>query len=64
MKYSIHRNLHTDFNVYEENKLDERSYFIPFSSEEALESTDYKNERYGSDRVTVLIGAGEFSYFK
>ena len=56
MKYSIHRNLHTDFNVYEENKLDERSYFIPFSSEEALDSTDYKNVRYGADRVTVLSG--------
>lgn len=64
MKYSIHRNLHTDFNVYEENKLDERSYFIPFSSEEALDSTDYKNERYGSDRVTVLSGEWDFAYFK
>ena len=36
MEYKIHRNLHTDFRVFEENKLTERSYFIPFSSVAAL----------------------------
>ena len=44
MKYSIHRNLHTDFSIYEENKLDARSYFIPFSSVKKLtkKNKDYK----------------------
>lgn len=56
MKYEIHRNLHTDFNVFEDSKLEERSHFIPFSCEKAFENTDYKNERYNSDRVTVLSG--------
>ena len=53
MNYKIKRNLHTDFKVIEENKLPPRAYFIPFSGEAELESTDYKNERYKSDRITV-----------
>lgn len=64
MKYKIHRNLHTDFSIFEENKLDARSYFVPFSSVEALEKTDYKNERYKSDRVTMLSGEWDFAYFE
>lgn len=64
MKYKIHRNLHTDFNIFEDRKLEERSYFIPFSNEKALKNTDYKNERYNSDRVTVLSGEWDFSYYE
>lgn len=64
MKYSIHRNLHTDFSIYEENKLEARSYFIPFSSVKKLAETDYKNERYNSDRVTMLSGEWDFAYYE
>ncbi len=64
MKYSVHRNLHTDFSIYEENKLEERSYFIPFSSVKKLAKTDYKNERYESDRVTMLSGEWDFAYYE
>lgn len=64
MKYQIHRNLHTNFNIFEENKLAERAYFIPFSNEKSFDSTDYKNERYNSDRVTVLSGEWDFAYYK
>lgn len=64
MHYSIHRNLHTDFNIFEENKLKARSYFIPFSSAEKLRESDYKNERYRSDRVTMLSGTWDFAYFE
>ena len=60
MIYKIKRNLHTDFSVFEENKLEARSYFIPFSSEAALESSDYKNERYKSDRIVMLSGEWDF----
>lgn len=63
MIYNIKRNLHTDFSVFEENKLEARSYFIPFSSEEALESSDYKNERYKSDRIIMLSGEWDFAYY-
>ena len=64
MKYNIKRNLHTDFNVFEENKLPARSYFIPFSSEKALDETDYKTERYNSDRVVLLSGEWDFKYYE
>ena len=64
MKYSIHRNLHTDFSIYEENKLDARSYFIPFSSAKKLVKTDYKNERYKSDRIMMLSGEWDFAYYE
>ena len=64
MHYSVHRNLHTDFSVFEENKLKARSYFIPHSSVESLLESDYKNERYRSDRVVMLSGTWEFAYFE
>lgn len=54
MKYNINHSLHSDFSVFEQNKLPARSYFIPFSDEKALEKTDYKNERYNSDRIIWL----------
>lgn len=64
MKYKIHRKLHTDFNIFEDKKLKGRSYFIPFSSKKAFENTNYKNERYNSDRVTVLSGEWDFAYYE
>ena len=60
---NVKRNLHNDFNVFEENKKKERSYFIPFSSTTALENSDYKNERYVSGRVQMLSGEWEFVYY-
>lgn len=63
MKYTINRSIHTDFSVFEENKLAARSYFIPFSSTEKMKKSDYKNERFVSDRVQVLSGQWDFAYF-
>ena len=63
MDYKIKRNLHTDFSIFEENKLPGRSYFIPFSNETELNGSNYKNERYKSDRVVMLSGEWDFSYF-
>lgn len=64
MNYKIQKKQHKEFNIYEENKLEERSYFIPFSTVEKLEKTDYKNERYNSDRVTMLSGEWDFAYYE
>ena len=60
MQYSVHRKLHTDFSVFEENKLPARSYFIPFSTAEKVHASDYKTERYTSDRVLLLSGEWDF----
>ncbi|MGN0532323.1 MAG: glycoside hydrolase family 2 TIM barrel-domain containing protein [Eubacterium sp.] len=64
MKYNINKTIHTNFNVFEENKLPARSYFIPFSNEKAMAGTDYKNERYNSDRVVMLSGDWDFKYYE
>ncbi len=63
MIYSISRKLHTDFNIFEKNKLPARSWFIPFSCDDTLAESDYKNERYVSDRVLMLSGEWDFKYF-
>ena len=63
MKYSVNRAIHSDFNVIDENKLPARAYFIPFSNNDALSKTDYKNERYNSDRVVMLSGDWDFKYY-
>lgn len=63
MQYNIKRNLHSDFSVIEQNKITARAYFIPFSSVKAMKDTDFKNERYKSDRVTVLSGEWDFAYY-
>ena len=63
MIYTISRNLHTDFSLYKQNRLGSRSWFIPFSCKEALEKSDYKNERYVSDRIQMLSGEWDFAYF-
>ena len=63
MIYKINRDLHTDFSVFEQNKLPERSYFIPFSGNKALRQSEYKSERYVSDRIQLLSGEWDFAYF-
>ncbi len=63
MVYTINKKIHADFNYFEENKLPARSYFIPFSNKENLLSSDYKNERYLSDRILMLSGDWDFKYF-
>lgn len=64
MKYLLNKKIHNDFNFFEDNKLGERSYFIPFSSKAKIADTDYKNERYKSDRITMLSGEWDFAYYK
>lgn len=64
MEYRIHRCLHGEFEVFEKNKLPARSYFIPFSDRDSMQNTDFKNERYKSDRVVMLSGEWDFAYYK
>lgn len=63
MVYTINKKIHANFNVFEENKLPARSYFIPFSNNEKLLGSDYKNERYVSDRILMLSGEWDFRYY-
>jgi beta-galactosidase len=64
MKYQIKKLLINDFDVYEDNKLAPRSYFIPYSDKNLLLEKTVLNERFGSDMVTVLSGEWDFRYYK
>ena len=64
MKYQIKKLLINNFDVYEENKLPGRSYFIPYSDKETLSSKTALDERFGSDMVNVISGEWDFKYYK
>ena len=64
MLYTFRHDKYSDFNVFEENRLSPRSYFIPFETREQCDKTDYLTERYASPLVTVLSGEWDFLYFK
>lgn len=63
MKYQIKKLYINDFNVFEENKLTARSYFIPYGKKEKLLEQNVLTERYNSDIVTVLSGTWKFKYY-
>lgn len=64
MKYNIKKLLINNFDVYEENKLPGRSYFIPYTDKKILSEKTALDERYNSDLVTVLSGEWNFKYYK
>lgn len=63
MQYQINREHYKTFPLFEENKRAGRAYFIPYSSREALANTSALEERYQSDRVTILSGEWDFHYY-
>ncbi len=64
MKYSLKTDNYKAFEKYRENVMYPRSYFIPFSSAEELDSVDIRNERYSSSMVECLSGDWDFVYYK
>ncbi len=64
MKYQIKRLHINNFDIYEENKLAPRSYFIPYGKKSKLLQQSVSTERYNSDIVTVLSGEWKFKYFE
>jgi beta-galactosidase len=63
MIYHLKRGNFSNFEIYRENVLKPRAYFIPFSGETALKNSDIRKERYSSDMVEVLSGEWEFKYY-
>ena len=56
MKYRLNNTNYKDFETYQENVMNPRSYYIPFGDAEKLAATDIRTERYASDRVSLLSG--------
>ncbi len=63
MKYRLKNNNYKAFDIFSDNVMYPRSYFIPFSSFEELDGVDIRNERYSSSRVQCLSGQWDFAYF-
>jgi beta-galactosidase len=64
MKFNLKNDNYKNFDIYKDNVLQPRSYFIPFSSFEDLGKNDIRTQRYNSSMVTVLSGEWDFKYFK
>lgn len=64
MKFKLRNNNYINFDVYKDNVLVPRSYFIPFNSVEEMAKTDILSERYSSSAVEVLSGEWDFVYFE
>ena len=63
MRYKIDKSKYCDFKIFQDNKLDERAYFIPFSCADKAKGVDMYRERYVSDRVDMLSGKWDFIYY-
>lgn len=63
MIYELKKDNYKNFSVFKDNVLESRSYFIPFSSEDEMNKTDIRTERYNSSMVAVLSGEWEFKYY-
>lgn len=64
MKYRIKKLLINNFDVFMENKLPYRSYFIPYRNKDLLFDKSSLNERYESDTVNVLSGEWNFKFYE
>ena len=64
MNYTIKKNIHNDFKIFEINKLPPRAYAIPYDSAATLKKTELKEERYSSDMTLCLSGDWDFKFYK
>ena len=64
MKYNLKNGNYYNFEIFKENTLKPRAYFIPFAGDEALEKAEIRTERFSSSRVEALSGDWDFKYFK
>ena len=63
MIYNLKTNNYKTFEIYKENVLEPRSYFIPFDNKDDMLATDIRTERYNSSMVAVLSGEWKFKYY-
>lgn len=64
MKYNLKTNNYNNFEIFSDNLMYPRSYFIPFKSIDEMSKTDIRNERYNSSMVECLSGEWDFKYYK
>lgn len=63
LRYTIDTEHYHSFEVLEVNKLQSRSYFIPFATREQADSVTTLTKRYASPKVTCLNGVWDFKFY-
>lgn len=63
MKYLINKTNYHTFDIFEDHKLEGRSYFIPYKTKEELEKVSLKEKRYKSSKVISLNGDWDFKFY-
>ncbi len=63
MQYKINKTNYASFALFKENKLDGRSYFIPYPTKAAADKVSLKEKRYKSPKVICLNGNWDFKFY-
>lgn len=63
MKYRLNTTNYHTFSVFALNKLDARSYFIPYPDRAAADAVTPEQKRYQSPKVISLNGAWDFTFY-
>ncbi|MBO5528148.1 MAG: hypothetical protein J6A47_02365 [Bacilli bacterium] len=63
MEYRINKTNYCTFEVFQDNKLPGRSYFIPYPSKEEADKVSLKEKRYRSSKVICLNGKWDFKFY-
>ncbi len=63
MLYRINKTNYCDFNVFEDNRLAPRSYFIPYPDRKSADEVTGREKRYRSPKVVCLNGEWDFRFY-
>lgn len=63
MRYRLNQTNYANFDVYEQNKLPGRSYFIPYPDRASADAVSPKEKRYRSPKVVCLNGEWDFKFY-
>ena len=63
MQYKLQSQYYSDFSTIDVNRLDGRSYFIPYPSRKAEQGIPLDEKRYRSPLVKCLNGDWDFNYY-
>ncbi|MDO4622121.1 MAG: glycoside hydrolase family 2 TIM barrel-domain containing protein [Eubacteriales bacterium] len=63
MKYQLNTTNYCDFNTYEVNKCEPRTYFVPYPDRQAADAVTAKEKRYRSPKAICLNGDWDFAFY-
>ena len=63
MEYKINKTNYCTFDIFEDNKLSPRSYFIPYPNRKLCDKVSLCDKRYKSNKVQCLNGEWDFIFY-